>query len=328
MPRVGKSRWHSSHWSLHLPIRSSVAMTEPGLMATPGDAKDGRRTWHYESPSAPAGAEASAAKTGALDVLLFYKYVVLDAEATAAWQRELCTSLGLSGRVLVGPEGINGSLAGSPEATAKYIATMDAHESFGNIDWKHSDSRDEPFPDLYVVAMCYCCGCVCVHARVLACSSVLVIHGGRHIKIVKEIISTGGVIPNDFSNAGKHLPPAEFHTKLVEATPEDSVILDVRNYKEYSVGHFDGAIRSEMRVFSEFPRFIDHNIDTFKGKKVMMYCTGGIRCEKASAYLKSKGVDEVYQLQGGIHRYLEAYPDGGQFKCVHIVLITCVQCSV
>ena len=145
-------------------------MTEPGLMATPGDAKDGRRTWHYESPSAPAGAEASAAKTGSLDVLLFYKYVVLDAEATAAWQRELCTSLGLSGRVLVGPEGINGSLAGSPEATAKYIATMDAHESFGNIDWKHSDSRDEPFPDLYVVAMCYCCGCVCVHARVLACS--------------------------------------------------------------------------------------------------------------------------------------------------------------
>ena len=60
-----------------------------------------------------------------------------------------------------------------------------------------------------------------------------------------------------------------------------------------SVGHFDGAIRSEMRVFSEFPRFIDQNIDTFRGKKVMMYCTGGIRCEKASAYLKTKGIDQV-----------------------------------
>lgn len=181
------------------------ASVEAGSVVVPGDAVDGRRTWHYESPAAGATAEpdvAASARSGPLDVLLFYKYVELDAPAIATWQRELCTSLGLSGRVLVGPEGVNGSLAGPPAATAKYIAAMQAHPSFGGIDWKHSDAAEEPFPDF-------------------------------HCKVVKEIISTGGVVPNDFSNAGVHLSPQDFHRKLEGATPEGAVILDVRNYKEY-----------------------------------------------------------------------------------------------
>ena len=267
---------------------------ETSTVAVPGDAVDGRRTWHYESPAAAAAAADTAGTTagagsGPLDVLLFYKYVELDAPAIATWQSELCTSLGLSGRVLVGPEGVNGSLAGPAAATAKYIAAMQAHPSFGGIDWKHSEAAEEPFPDF-------------------------------HCKVVKEIISTGGVVPNDFSNAGVHLSPQDFHRKLEAASADDSVILDVRNYKEYrceggeeaqcatpqnfhstsrcernaaavlttvcappipascvrcgSVGHFDGAMRSDMRVFSEFPRFIDNNLDKFAGKQVMMYCTG------------------------------------------------------
>jgi len=178
----------------------------------PADVHGTHRTWHYELPkkksAAADGAPSSprahspVAATGSLDVILFYKYVELDAKAISEWQRELCESLELTGRVLVGPEGVNGTLAGTPDNIEAYVAAMDAHVSFGGVDWKHSEARDDPFPDL-------------------------------HIKIVKEIISTGGVIPNDFSNAGKHLPPSEFHQKLVEATPEDSVILDVRNYKEY-----------------------------------------------------------------------------------------------
>ena len=135
----------------------SAAVAAP-VAAPHGDVHNGVRTWLYESPSEAAAADAAeavashkaATATGSLDVLLYYKYVELDAPAVATMQHDLCHSLRLTGRVLVGPEGINGSLAGAAEDTAAYIATMDAHESFGGIDWKHSEARDEPFPDLCV----------------------------------------------------------------------------------------------------------------------------------------------------------------------------------
>lgn len=84
--------------------------------------------------------------------------------------------------------------------------------------------------------------------------------------------------------------------------PKDTVLLDCRNKKENAIGRFDGATRIPMKSFANYPEYVDKHIDTFKGKQILMYCTGGVRCEKASAYLKSKGIEEVYQLNGGIHR--------------------------
>jgi len=93
--------------------------------------------------------------------------------------------------------------------------------------------------------------------------------------------------------------------------PSDLVILDARNYYESRIGHFGGAVLPNIRKFSYFPMYVEENRDLFKDKQVFMYCTGGIRCERASAYLKELGIcSEVYQLEGGIHEYFNAYPNG------------------
>ena len=112
------------------------------------------------------------------------------------------------------------------------------------------------------------------------------------------------------ANGGKHLSPQQVHD-LLQNPPKNLIILDGRNDYEARIGKFVDAIVPPINNFREFPEYIDKNQDLFKNKKVFMYCTGGIRCERASAYLKSKGVaEEVYQLSGGIHRYAEEFPNG------------------
>jgi rhodanese-related sulfurtransferase len=113
-----------------------------------------------------------------------------------------------------------------------------------------------------------------------------------------------------------HLSPAEFHAALNEP---NVVVIDVRNKNEYEIGHFENAVNPSTRTFAEFPRFVQNNLSNFKDKKVLMYCTGGIRCEKASLFLKENGLQEVYQLNGGIHRYIEAFPGGGKFVGKNVV---------
>ena len=111
-------------------------------------------------------------------------------------------------------------------------------------------------------------------------------------------------------NGGKHLTPEETHN-LIAQKPNDLVILDARNDYEWRIGAFEGAIKPDIEHFRQFPKFVDDNLEQFKDKQVLMYCTGGIRCERASTYLKEKGVAKnVYQILGGIHRYAEQYPDG------------------
>lgn len=130
---------------------------------------------------------------------------------------------------------------------------------------------------------------------------------------VKEIV-TLGIDPSEIasSNGGVHLSPEEFHKSIVECDKESSVILDCRNGYESKVGYFAGAIKPETRTFSEWPDAVDKLLEdsslALKDKTVYMYCTGGIRCERGSAYLKSKGVANVFQLSGGIHRYMEQIP--------------------
>lgn len=216
-------------------------------------------------------------------IILFYKYVHIEqVKAICDWMLATCEGLGLKGRVILATEGINGTLAGNPDLVDIFIKIMNAHHLFKKIDFKDSVEGGEYdyFPRLRVV--------------------------------VKNEIVRMGVDTQEVSvrDTGKHLTPEQVHALLAKK-PHDLVVLDGRNYYEARVGHFDGAIKPKIQYFRQFPEYIDQNLEQFKDKQVFMYCTGGVRCERASAYLKLKGVaKEVYQLKGGIHRYIEKYPQG------------------
>lgn len=247
-------------------------------------------------------------------VILFYNYRVpgsvepiKDIRAFCDEHRSLCEDLGLTGRVLIAEEGINGTLSSSSRSQLdKYTEWLKASQLFTlqESDFKRSTASQEPFPDLFV-------------------------------KVVSEIINTGGVIPvPKEGQGGVHLSPEEFHAKLQRVSkvdntgssneskptgtethrPKETVLIDVRTHKEYMVGRFKGAIDPKLRTFSEFPAYLNSQASNLRGKTVLMYCTGGIRCEKASFHLKKLGVEDVYQLKGGIHKYLEKYPDGGNWE--------------
>ena len=244
--------------------------------------------WHQRHSSALGhGSAEEPSGSSRVLVLLFYKYVgIADVDGTVEWVAQLATRLGLLGRILLATEGVNGTVSGPAGAVREFTFAMSAHALFGDIDWKTSDHDPEcglPFPDLLV-------------------------------KQVKEIVTLGaqGIDP---AKGGRHLTPQEFHEAVSGSSGEEGVVLvDVRSTYEHAIGHFEGAIKPEMKEFSAFPSFVDRHADEWRGKKVLMYCTGGIRCEKASAYVKSRGVEDVSQLAGGIHRYLEQFPDGGHFK--------------
>lgn len=214
-------------------------------------------------------------------IILFYKYIeILYPKQVMKWQQDICTELQLKGRVLISHEGINGTLGGSVENLDSYRKSMAEHELFGAIDFKESLGGAECFPRLSV-------------------------------KVRNEAVSLG--IPYDAltpRNAGEHLTPQETH-QLIADNPQNLVILDARNNYEWAIGKFENAITPNIENFRDLPQYIDENIDQFKDKQVLMYCTGGIRCERASAYLNEKKVaQKVYQMEGGIHRYVEKYPDG------------------
>ncbi|MEX0939911.1 MAG: rhodanese-related sulfurtransferase [Candidatus Babeliales bacterium] len=214
-------------------------------------------------------------------ILLFYKYIDITYPGKIReWQRTLCESLNLKGRILIAHEGINGTIGGSPTDIEKYIIEMEKSELFHDVDFKESYAQGESFPKLKV-------------------------------KVRAEIVRLG-VDPEKIhaKNGGKHLTPEEVHA-LIEKKPDNLVILDARNTFEAKVGKFNEAIVPDIEYFRDLPKFLDEHEELFKDKQVLMYCTGGIRCERASAYLKTKNVaKDVYQLEGGIHRYIEKYPDG------------------
>lgn len=214
-------------------------------------------------------------------ITLFYKYVNLsDPYAVMLWQRSLCEKLNLKGRILIGTEGINGTVGGSERSIRCYVSEMKTYAPFKNIDFKFSLCSQEPFPNLKV-------------------------------KVRKEIVALG-IDPEQLTAAqgGKHLSPKQVH-ELLQNKPDDLIVLDTRNECEVAIGKFEGAIDPKIQHFRDFPKYIDDNLELFKDKQVLMYCTGGIRCERATAVLKVKNVaKEVYQIKGGIHRYAENYPNG------------------
>lgn len=214
-------------------------------------------------------------------ILLFYKYVDIEyPKQVQKWLQKLCADLHLTGRIIVGHEGINATVGGSEKNTEIFKKAMEKDARFTGIDFKESEGGEHCFPRMRIV--------------------------------VKNEIVYLGLDPKKVTahNGGKHLTPEETHN-LIASKPDDLVILDARNDYEWRVGAFEGAIKPNIENFREFPKYVDDHLDEFKDKQVLMYCTGGVRCERATTYLKEKGIAKnVYQILGGIHRYAEQYPDG------------------
>ena len=206
------------------------------------------------------------------EVLLYYKYVQLgDPEAYAREQRELCKRLGLRGRILIAHEGINGTLSGTAVSCREYREVLDADPLMRGIDWKVDPEDGHVFPKLSV-------------------------------KVREEVVSLD-LGAEDFHPSevtATHLKPAQWR----EAMKEDGVvILDARNDYEWEIGRFEGAILPDVPSFRDLPKWVRDHREELEGKKILTYCTGGIRCEKFSGFLLREGFRDVYQLDGGIVTY-------------------------
>jgi Predicted sulfurtransferase len=204
-------------------------------------------------------------------VLLYYKYVnIPDAEAFANEHRAYCHALGLKGRILVAEEGINGTVSGTYEQTEQYMRDLKDNPLFSDIVFKIDESDGHAFKKMFV-------------------------------RLKPELVTLRYEKPLDPNViSGKRLSPKEFHEYLQR---DDVVILDGRNDYEWDLGHFRGAIRPSVESFKEFPEWVRKNMGEHKNKKVLTYCTGGIRCEKLTGVLMSEGFEDVYQLEGGIVSY-------------------------
>jgi UPF0176 protein len=202
-------------------------------------------------------------------VILFYKYVpIAGPERFAAEQLALCNRLGLKGRVLVAEEGINGTLAGPGDAVDAYVTALQADPRFADIEVKFSAGDPVTFPRL-------------------------------SIKARPEIVTLGATVPLK-ADQDNHLSPAEWRSKI-EQDP-DILLVDVRNRYESAAGKFEGALACDIEYFRELPAYME-KLGQHRDKTILMYCTGGIRCEKASALFRHHGFEKVFQLHGGIVNY-------------------------
>lgn len=252
---------------------------------------------------------SSAAATPSYQVLLFYKYTpIADPPLLCEEQKKLCEELQLTGRLRIAKEGLNGNLGGTKENINKYmnLLTNNSRGDFTNIDFKLSG--------------------VVENSSLSADEQKM---SGLIIKVTKELVSLGpGGMNFDAVKyrGGQHLSPEEFHAMLTKKSKSGSkkevVLLDTRNIYETRIGGFRApgveTIDPETRQFSDLPRRLQDPLlkEKLKGKQILMYCTGGVRCERASALLQSQGegFEQVYQLSGGIHRYVEKYGKDGCFN--------------
>lgn len=204
--------------------------------------------------------------------MLYYCYSPIDnAEEFAAQHLEFCKSLDLVGRIIVAEEGLNGTVSGTKEACQSYMDAVYADGRFNKTEFK-IDNVDEP-------------SFIKMHCRY----KPEIVHSG--LRDPKEID------PN--AQTGIHLAPKDF---MEMKDQDDVVILDVRSNYEHNVGRFKNAVTLDMENFREFPEKIKE-LEQYRGKKILTYCTGGIKCEKASALLLKEGFEDVYQLHGGIIKY-------------------------
>ncbi|MBL1410271.1 oxygen-dependent tRNA uridine(34) hydroxylase TrhO [Sphingobacterium faecale] len=204
--------------------------------------------------------------------LLYYCYSPIEnAEQFASEHLEFCKSLDLVGRIIVADEGLNGTVSGTPEACKAYMDAIYADGRFNHTEFKIDDVEEPSFIKM-------------------------------HCRYKPEIVHSGLRDPKEIDpnlQTGIHLEPKDF---MAMKDREDVVILDVRSNYEHNVGRFKNAITLDIENFREFPEKVKE-LEQYKGKKILTYCTGGIKCEKASALLLKEGFEDVYQLHGGIIKY-------------------------
>lgn len=187
----------------------------------------------------------------------------------------LCADAGLRGSLLLAPEGVNGTVAGPRAGINRLIAHLRAIPGFAELEWKESHADTMPF-------------------------------GRMKVRLKREIVTMGQPDVDPTAAVG-HYVEADQWNALIDAP--DVVVIDTRNDYEVGIGSFEGAIDPGTRSFGEFPAWWEANAHRFHNKRVAMFCTGGIRCEKSTNYLIGQGVEDVYHLKGGILKYLEQVPE-------------------
>lgn len=187
---------------------------------------------------------------------------------------DFCLAQNIKGTLLLAEEGINGTVAGSREGIDALIAYLKSDARLADLEHKESFADEAPFYRMKV-------------------------------RLKKEIVTLGvpGVDPN--YKVGTYVQPEDWNALISDP---DVILIDTRNDYEYDIGTFKGALDPHTTTFREFPEYVAKNLDPAKHKKVAMFCTGGIRCEKASSFMMEQGFEEVYHLQGGILKYLENIP--------------------
>lgn len=204
-------------------------------------------------------------------IILYYHYTRIDdLESYRSEHLNYCLNNNLLGRVYIAHEGINGTLSGLKDDILNYMNYLRRDSRFSDIVFKIDEANTHAFHKM-------------------------------HVKIKKELVNLSlqeDINPKELT--GEHLEPFDFYNRMQE---DDTVVIDARNNYEHMVGHFRGAIKPNIKNFRELPHWIKENKELLKGKKILTYCTGGVRCEKFSGWLKKEGFDKVYQLKGGIITY-------------------------
>ncbi|MFC6636286.1 rhodanese-related sulfurtransferase [Sulfitobacter sp. JBTF-M27] len=188
---------------------------------------------------------------------------------------DLCVSQDVKGTLLLAQEGVNGTIAGPRAGIDAVIAHLRGLPGCKELEWKEATSETPPFPRMKV-------------------------------RIKREIVTMGQPDVDPASKVGNYVDPADWNELI---TSPDVAVIDTRNDYEVAIGTFEGAIDPETKSFGEFPAWWEKNKDRFHNKRIAMFCTGGIRCEKSTNYLLGQGVEDVYHLKGGILKYLEEVPE-------------------
>jgi UPF0176 protein len=187
---------------------------------------------------------------------------------------ELCLAQGVKGSLLLAQEGVNGTIAGPRDGIDAVLAHLRALPGCAALEHKESFADVPPF-------------------------------GRMKVKLKREIVTMGQPDVDPLARVGSYIQPADWNALIAEP---DVVLIDTRNDYEVGIGTFSGAVDPDIRSFREFPQWWEAHRDEFRGKRVAMFCTGGIRCEKSTNYLLGQGVNEVFHLKGGILKYLEEVP--------------------
>lgn len=209
-----------------------------------------------------------------LIVSSFYKYVNIEnVDIFQIEHLEYCKALGIKGKILLANEGINGTISGTPEQVEDYENYLNSINCFSDVKFKRTKAQEHPFRKTIV-------------------------------RIRQEVVTSNFNV--NIKNTGKHLAPKE--VKQILDTEKGVILLDARNDYESNIGKFKDAITPQIKTFKDFKKILPE-IDKYKNNKIIMYCTGGIRCEKASALLVENGFKDVNQIDGGIINYMQQYPD-------------------